>query len=856
MPTTVNGIGTQYYGKKNVTVRTATCASCHCVGALESYDTRLWFVIIFIPVIPLGRKRIMDECPSCHRHYVASADVYEQAKQLQTSGSLEQYHREPSPETALWAHGQFLAFREHEQAADFRKEALQRFPTHAGLRSGMAQQLRDMFSHQESDQLFREAFDLDPSDPGARAGVALRKMADGDLDAARALLDFLEEPGAGQHHNLGPLDILAGYYQRAGRHEEALQVTQVLMREWPKAGNLHSFRAFIRKSEKALGRTESILPPRQFSLLGLFRSQGSPYSPGERTLAIGATVVALLVLGLALNNEYIRRHRTLHVLNATGAPAQVQVDDEPAVAIQGHGQLTLGEGPHTIKVSGPVEETHNIEMESGYFARWFSNPAWVLNPGSEAVLMESHIVYAQNPPPSQQHLIVGDKFFARPHYDYVFEKAPDRISLRNKTDQVTKTELDWLKGQDVGAFHMALQGNPQGALDFAERRLRRHPEDTKLLKAYLTSATDADRPRAQALLKAGLDRRPVNVLWHRAYQTSAERNVPQAELSAQYDRYLAAEPSSGALLYLRGRVDLDWDKQEAYYRKAAAADPQLAWPWIGLAWRYCAAGQWKECLAAAQKAKEHPVEDADLLNEALHTARLALGEAETLVSEYRARLDTHALDPVALICLIDALVVTGKASEIDAVLATWETSLPNDFRSQASAHFKAFALYQAGQLKECEALCEQTPALQHTPTRVDALLALGSAKKVADDPGFAKVCEDPWNALALSLALSLDTKDDPARWRSQAVEKFQAGAADWKRIAKIVGAAEAPSLKDLAQLHARPAEKALLVAALAARFPAKEGDYLPLAATMNVRRTPHYHLVRRALDRKEPPKKK
>src|SRR4028119_1915496 len=117
MPTTYNGIGTHYYGKKNRSERTAACGFCHRVGNLQSYDTRLWFVIVFIPVIPLGRKRIIDLCPHCTRHMAADADSYEQARQLQTSGSLERFRREPSPEAALEAHGQLLAFHDHEQAA-------------------------------------------------------------------------------------------------------------------------------------------------------------------------------------------------------------------------------------------------------------------------------------------------------------------------------------------------------------------------------------------------------------------------------------------------------------------------------------------------------------------------------------------------------------------------------------------------------------------------------------------------------------------------------------------------------------------------------------------------------------------
>src|SRR5262245_31974346 len=108
MPATVNGIGTHYYGKHNRAAGTATCRWCGRVGALQSYDTRLWFVIAFIPIIPLGRKRIIDQCGSCTKHLVADAHKFEQSRQLEISGSLERYRSAPAPETALIAHAQLL----------------------------------------------------------------------------------------------------------------------------------------------------------------------------------------------------------------------------------------------------------------------------------------------------------------------------------------------------------------------------------------------------------------------------------------------------------------------------------------------------------------------------------------------------------------------------------------------------------------------------------------------------------------------------------------------------------------------------------------------------------------------------
>ena len=81
MPTTYNGIGTHYYGRKNRNVRHGVCRSCGAEGPLESYDTRLWFVVVFIPVIPLGRKRIIDQCSRCSRHWAASQDQWERSEE-------------------------------------------------------------------------------------------------------------------------------------------------------------------------------------------------------------------------------------------------------------------------------------------------------------------------------------------------------------------------------------------------------------------------------------------------------------------------------------------------------------------------------------------------------------------------------------------------------------------------------------------------------------------------------------------------------------------------------------------------------------------------------------------------------
>src|SRR6187549_2842037 len=88
MPTTINGIGTHYYGKRNPTTHFGVCRQCNRELLLTDYETRLWFCVIFVPIIPLGKKQIVNQCPGCTYHYaVPLSEWQKQGDQAVTSAS-------------------------------------------------------------------------------------------------------------------------------------------------------------------------------------------------------------------------------------------------------------------------------------------------------------------------------------------------------------------------------------------------------------------------------------------------------------------------------------------------------------------------------------------------------------------------------------------------------------------------------------------------------------------------------------------------------------------------------------------------------------------------------------------------
>ena len=117
MPTTINGIGTQYYGQKNLTKEIGTCEYCNASAELSSYETGHYFVILFIPIIPLGRKQILDECPYCSRHRVVSVEQWERVREEAISASTDTLTTNmDDPGTAIEHLQTLTAFKQFEEA--------------------------------------------------------------------------------------------------------------------------------------------------------------------------------------------------------------------------------------------------------------------------------------------------------------------------------------------------------------------------------------------------------------------------------------------------------------------------------------------------------------------------------------------------------------------------------------------------------------------------------------------------------------------------------------------------------------------------------------------------------------------
>jgi hypothetical protein len=111
------------------------------------------------------------------------------------------------------------------------------------------------------------------------------------------------------------------------------------------------------------------------------------------------------------------------------------------------------------------------------------------------------------------------------------------------------------------------------------------------------------------------------------------------------------------------------------------------------------------------------------------------------------------------------------------------------------------------------------------------------------------------NLLAVSVGFRLDGKlDESARWREKARTMLTkvGGATDVAKAAKFLSALAPPAIKEVREVYLPPANKALVLAALADQFPAGRDAYLAEALKFNISRKPAFYLIERATAKKTP----
>jgi len=267
MPTTINGIGTHYYGKNDIEHFQGVCDQCNDATTLCNYETKLWFVVIYIPIIPLGRKMILSDCSSCGQHYVMPLHEWENIKKSEIEGSANEFsENQDDPEVALKMFNTLLSFNKKTESEKMANILALKFADDLDVQMALGVWHEQAGRSHEADDCFGNALEIDPENPGPRRAVGVGKIEQGKMKEANELLSVLLPPS--EYYDPIVFYMLGKGYQAQEDHAQAMEQFGLVAEQTPEWLSDSTFRKSVKQSEQALGRMESILPKKWFGLFG------------------------------------------------------------------------------------------------------------------------------------------------------------------------------------------------------------------------------------------------------------------------------------------------------------------------------------------------------------------------------------------------------------------------------------------------------------------------------------------------------------------------------------------------------------------------------------------------------------
>ena len=846
MPHVINGIGTWYYGRRNLHESYGTCEHCGQEGRLSSFDTTLYAVLFMIPLVALGKKRVLAECSRCRRHRSLSLKEWGELKATAIAEAVAAFREDPTDlAKACDVVSVCAAYQDKET---FLKVA----PTVVTCAGDDVETLRvtagtcvGFGESEKAEHLLRRclAVEDDPDGRELLAGVLVEQLR--PAEAAPFLQHVIDERLT---DSVGALVMLAQGYQATGEHDRASAVFAQCLALVPALEKDKQFSKLQKLSKKNLGTHKPIMGG-AVSPLGGGSSQGDRVSVLARLAGPVLLGLALLVYGAFSLAK--GRSREIHVVSGLSSPYRVLVAGgelalRPGVPVS----RRVHEG--TVRVE-PVSEDLSLEpfdvtVSTPFLIRPFLNRTFLINPDGVAGILWEAATYSDDPArakPPEDALHMGELSYIFKGLHLVFEPFPEQVTI-SEGSSTTRYRIGLLgKGQSgtlqaLGALLRA-QGKER-AVQVGKRVLALEPANTACLR--LLGGIMASEAYLE-LLQAGLDAEPVRIEWHRYYQASRERHTPEHDLTAEYRRRFEREPDSGPMAYLLGRV-VD-SPEEAFRLFALATQGSTPTPYghHALSFHYLGLGEFALAYQHSQAAVElDPRAElfaANRFKTMLATGRL--GEAENWIDRQlrESPMDISLyIDKVAVHCKAGHRDEAQKAlTELDQKAAEFVGS---EGRQELQCYLRAHHAYLRGDIAEFARLM----ADDDEPTiRFQVALSQGETAAAA---AALEAAKQPTGIQYLLLYLAA-----PARGADQeasaalirAAELLQsAGAAEQEAAAYITGKKPLADFRPVAALAMDIEDKAVIMAALGAVYPEFREPCFELARKLNFGlRFPHRFLI-------------
>ena len=835
MPYTLNGVGTWYYGKRNVHRLRNVCSQCSAVGDLESHDTTLYFVVLFVPLLPLAKKRVMDSCPACGAHRVMPLHAWDKAKAEGLTGALDRLQENPGDRDAV---GSALG-----TAATFQNEALlavagDALATHHPDDAELLATYGDMNGYFAKHDAAASAY-IDSlkaaENPRVSEQLGLTLLRLGNPTAAERCFDHVLTEADGER--LWMLYQLLVAYQAQGMHPETLALLDRVTAAFPAVAESKDWRKLRQKSEKDGGRG------RKVGKSLMLESPRAGLSEGSRLKwLLPLLVLPTILLGFAGWHTWrslsLADAHPMYLLNGSPKPYTVTVNGTAYSLSPGLPKpVELPEGTIAIVPGAGADgvEPAEVTVTGSFWLRPYVGTRVVLNPDRLAVLTRETTIYSEvppdNPPPA---FYQGQVLYELPGVDHCFEPFPGSVKAK-KGATVTKTRLGVVPVTGAESRVSALMDANATAADKAEygrRWLAIDPDDALALAWFVgTNPAEVALPVLQARLKD----RPLRPEWHRIYQSLSERRgADLAKLKADYAVLADELDRDPDALYLLARLS-ERDEAVALLTEAIDSGRPADRAHYSLGFRKLCEGDYKA--AAAEIDLAPTLLTNPLYQPVARDALLAAGRTRDLIAQLAAEGNNFAaLRERARVCEI-----AGDKEGADSAAQTAMMQLPTQINGPVrkilqdtftvaravargdKAAYLAAAGPSAGTV--ADAIVRGEPIAFAPPAEVGA-----EADSTPD-----KSPEKPALARGLALLATPPTDAKHAAAKKAFLDALAAGDRDEKRLKLALEAGDGV-LVAVKVAMIQPGEKRVYAAAAARWSPGEKPELIALARKLDFHR--------------------
>jgi tetratricopeptide (TPR) repeat protein len=842
MPTLINGCGTWYCGKRRIHRVKAPCSQCGGFVELESYDTTLYFVIVMIPIIPLGQKRILESCPSCQRHKIVNLKDWEAGKAKAFNSILEKLQANPDDRETIQMSLGLATVYQDEKLFDKLAEALAGHRTDDAEIQAQLGSAYEYFSRwSDAEDAYSRSLKVEPSDDTReRLAVCLLKQ-DRPEEAAGQLRHLFDSKDP---EKAWLVFWLVEGFMAKGMHEQALAVMDVRDQMYP---GLAKSKDYLKQRKTAEKNKASGKPIRSAYLAesaktGFREGSGLGFKwPRYVAAAVFLGLIALY-LGVAL---YRGENRRVYLVNGWTKAYTVKVNGEPHQLQPGQAKkIEVSEGEVTVDWPDGGDGEQKATIETSFWGRPFHRPVFVLNPDRTALLEWDETVYSATAvdPEHPQEFSAGKLLHHFKGVDYEFEPFPAQIQAEAGS-QITKTRVGLVQfassGERVTRAMDVLP--PEQASAYLKRLLQLDPDDTFALAAAISSVPPKE---AVEFVRTRLGDRPVRVEWHRSYQYLMDIIEPGIDLRPEYRKLVEETKRAPDAVYLLARLE-QGPEGDKLYEEAATAKPPSAMACAGLSFRYLSRGDFDKALQWASKARDlapaDPVSQQRYVN-----AILAAGKWPELLKATEPR-PGNVGGPGFFHARLTALVATGENGAAEAEITRASTpqfvgQLTPSAAKMAAELRITFEMILAAVKRDRAKYLELSARLSIKDQFVDNFLR-GNYKAAAVDSVKSAVTKSArdWEQEATRAGLlylaGVKTKDAAfadAVWK-QFGEALARGDKDARGYAAFVnGKALDPVWAKSSTIQ--PSLKRVVLAALARKFPEHAKELDPLAKKLDFER--------------------